>query len=83
MYKFHEAKIKSLKHVKIWGTGNPLREFLHVQDLSEAIIFILKNINAENIYGERVSTINIGTGEEISIKNLALLMKKSLVTKGI
>ena len=70
MSKYGELEIRS-------------ENFLHVQDLSEAIIFILKNINAENIYGERVSTINIGTGEEISIKKFSASDEKSLVTKGI
>ncbi len=74
--KFHEAKITSAKTVEIWGTGKPIREFLHVDDLAEAIIFILKNIDAKEIYRRGISCLNIGCGDEVSIKDLALLIKK-------
>jgi GDP-L-fucose synthase len=67
--KFYEAKEKKLPSVTIWGTGKPKREFLHVDDLAEACVFLMKN------YNER-GTINIGTGVDVSIKNLALEVKK-------
>jgi GDP-L-fucose synthase len=67
--KFHEAKIKNYKYVEIWGTGKPLREFLHVDDLADCCVFLMENHNGKEI-------INIGTGIEISIKNLAFLIKE-------
>lgn len=65
--KFHDAKIHNLSSVVLWGTGTPLREFIHVDDLADALLFILENFN-ESL------PINIGTGQEISIKNLASLV---------
>ena len=66
--KFHEAKVNGNKEVVVWGTGAPLREFLHVDDLAEACVFLMEEYNEPNL-------INVGTGEEISIKDLALLIK--------
>ena len=77
--KFYEAKLNNYNAVEIWGSGEPLREFLHVDDLADAVIFILLNIESEHIYDHlKISHINIGTGEEISIKDLALLIKKNM-----
>ena len=73
--KMHDAKTENEKTFSIWGTGKPLREFLYVDDLSQAIIYILK----ENIIEE---LINIGSGEEISIHNLSLLIKEVVGFKG-
>ena len=73
--KFHEAKINKTPAVTIWGTGKPKREFLHVNDLAEACVFLMKN------YNER-STLNIGTGVDVSIKNLALEVKKVVGYEG-
>ena len=67
--KFHIAKIKNLKNVEVWGTGSPMREFLHVDDLAEACLYLMQNYNESGI-------INIGMGEDISIKDLAILVKK-------
>ena len=53
--KFHNAKATSNSYVKIWGSGNPLREFLHVDDLSEAILFVLNNVSVEEIYNRYFS----------------------------
>ena len=67
--KFHEAKLKTKPSVTLWGSGSPLREFLHVDDLASAVFFAtIKNLN-EGLY-------NVGSGNEISIKNLAYLIKK-------
>ncbi len=68
MRKFHEAKVNSQPQVEIWGTGSPLREFLHVDDLAEACLFLMLNYNGKDF-------VNMGTGEDISIKDLALLVK--------
>ena len=80
--KFHNAKATSNSYVKIWGSGNPLREFLHVDDLSEAILFVLNNVSVEEIYNRGISHINIGSGEEISIHDLALMIRKVVGFKG-
>lgn len=62
--KFHEAKASGLKDVILWGTGSPKREFLHVDDLADAVVFLMKNYSESEI-------VNIGTGEDLSIKELA------------
>ncbi|MCR9290836.1 MAG: GDP-L-fucose synthase [Bacteroidetes bacterium] len=66
--KFHEAKKNNLKEVVMWGTGTPKREFLHVDDLADACIYLMKTYNEEGL-------VNIGTGEDIAIKDLALMIK--------
>ena len=75
MRKFHEAKINNEKSVEIWGSGKPKREFLHVDDLADACIFLMINLDADKLYSENISHINIGSGEEVSINELALLIK--------
>jgi len=66
--KFYEAKQEGKPSVEIWGTGSPLREFLNVDDLADACYYLMLNYNDKGF-------INIGTGEDISIKDLALLIK--------
>jgi GDP-L-fucose synthase len=66
--KFHTAKVNNSSTVEVWGTGSPKREFLHVDDLAEACFFLMQNYNEEEL-------VNIGSGEDISIKELALLIK--------
>ena len=75
--RFHEAKINNLKFVTIWGTGTPLREFLHVEDMARASIQIMK-INKKKYHKiiKPMSHINIGSGREVSIKTLAKIIKK-------
>ncbi len=68
--KFHEAK-NGNNSVTIWGSGKPKREFLYVDDLAEAIVFLTENINAKDLYELGISQINIGTGEDLTIKELA------------
>lgn len=67
--KFHTAKIKNQEAVEIWGTGSPLREFLHANDLADACFYLMENYNEAGL-------VNIGVGEDITIKDLALLIKK-------
>ena len=67
--KFHEAKDQNLQEVTVWGTGNPRREFLHVDDMADACFFVMRHIGDPGF-------INIGTGQDISIKELAELIKK-------
>ena len=66
--KFHEAKINDKEEVVVWGTGTPKREFLHVNDLSDAVVYLMNNYDGEEI-------LNVGVGEDISIQNLARLIK--------
>ena len=73
--KFHEAKINNISEVVLWGTGSPKREFLHVDDLADACLFLMKNYNDSEI-------VNVGTGEDIAIKDLAELIKKVVGYEG-
>jgi GDP-L-fucose synthase len=74
--KFHEAKASDAPRVILWGTGSPRREFLYVDDLAEAVVFLMENIDAEDFYQTGVSQLNIGTGEDIEIRQLAELIKQ-------
>jgi GDP-L-fucose synthase len=65
--KFHEARTTGASTVTLWGTGSPLREFLHVDDLASAAVFLMQNYGASGI-------VNVGSGEEISIADLARLI---------
>jgi len=67
--KFHEAKIRNKNEVIIWGSGKPRREFMHVDDLADACVFLMKHYEQEKI-------INAGTGKDISISELAYLIKE-------
>jgi GDP-L-fucose synthase len=67
--KFHDAKVQGRSEVTIWGTGAPLREFLHVDDLADACVFLMQR------YGDALH-INVGTGEEVSIAALADLVRR-------
>ncbi|MGA7838584.1 MAG: NAD-dependent epimerase/dehydratase family protein, partial [Ignavibacteriaceae bacterium] len=80
--KFHEAKMESKKEVMLWGTGKPKREFLYVEDLAEAIRFLLENVGAKNIYENNISQINIGTGEDLTINELAKLVSETVGFNG-
>ena len=80
--KFHEAKINDDDKVEIWGSGKPFREFLHVDDLADAVLHLFENINGEELYEMGISHINIGSGDEISIQNLAILIKDIIGFRG-
>jgi GDP-L-fucose synthase len=73
--KFHEAKINNAEEVVIWGSGTPMREFLHVDDLAAGCYFLMKNYSG-------IGLLNIGTGEDIAIKDLALLIKEIVGFEG-
>ena len=66
--KFHEAKVNNNEVVEVWGTGTPLREFLYVDDMADACVFLMENYDGEQ-------HVNIGTGEEVSIRELAETVK--------
>jgi GDP-L-fucose synthase len=66
--KFHTAKVTNAPSVEVWGTGSPMREFLHVDDLADACMFLMNNYDEELF-------VNIGTGEDLTIKELAVMIK--------
>ncbi len=74
--KTHEAKIYKTPFVEVWGTGTPLREFMYVDDLADAIYFLLNNIDAKDIYEQGITHINIGTGKDLTIAELMQIVKK-------
>ena len=86
--KFYEASINSSPTVKCWGTGSPLREFLHVDDLGDAVVFALENWDPssknapKDENNNKLTTLNVGTGKDISIKELALKISNLLNYKG-
>lgn len=80
--KFSEAKENKSEKVVLWGTGTPRREFLYVDDLAQAIVFLMENINASDLYENEISHLNIGTGEDIEIKEAAKLIKEIVGFEG-
>jgi GDP-L-fucose synthase len=80
--KFHEAKINSKPEVVVWGSGTPKREFLFVDDLAEAIVFLLEKVNAKDIYQAGISQLNIGMGKDLTINELAELIAEVIGFKG-
>jgi GDP-L-fucose synthase len=73
--KFHEAKNRGDESVEIWGSGTPRREFLHVDDLADAVIFMLQNYDDERI-------VNVGCGEDVTIRELAQMIKAAIGYRG-
>jgi len=73
--KFHEAKINNEPTVEVWGTGSPRREFLHADDLAEACVFLMNSYDGELF-------VNIGTGEDVTIRELAELVQKTVGYEG-
>lgn len=73
--KFHEAKVEQKAFVEIWGDGSPLREFMHVDDLADACLFLMHHYNES-------SFVNVGVGQDISIKELALTIKEVVGFEG-
>jgi len=72
--KFHEAKVENKGSVTIWGTGKPLREFMYVEDLANAIVFMMESIDAKDLYENGITHLNVGSGKDISISDLACLI---------
>lgn len=73
--KFHEAKVEGKESVELWGTGKPMREFLHANDLADACFFLMQNYNGETL-------VNIGTGVDVTIKELAETIQKTVGYNG-
>jgi GDP-L-fucose synthase len=80
--KFHESKIANEPSVKVWGSGKPLREFLYVDEMATACVFIVENVDGSQIYGNGLTHLNVGTGEDISIGELARLIGKVISYEG-
>ncbi len=73
--KFHDAKEQNLPSVEMWGTGTPMREFLHADDLGDACVYLMNHYDGEQF-------VNIGSGTDLTIKDLALLIKDIVGFKG-
>ena len=73
--KFHEAKVDNAPTVELWGTGTPLREFLYVDDMADACVYLLEHYDGEQ-------HVNIGTGKEVTIKELANIVKRTVGYQG-
>ncbi|HEY1046715.1 MAG TPA: GDP-L-fucose synthase [Bacteroidia bacterium] len=73
--KFHEAKVNGSKYVEVWGTGSPLREFLFADDLADAALYLMNNYDGKQF-------VNIGSNSDLSIKDLALLIKEIIGFEG-
>jgi len=73
--KFHDAKINNLPVVEVWGTGSPKREFLHVDDMADATVFLMNNYKSEEV-------VNVGVGEDVSIRELAETVKEIVGFQG-
>ncbi len=80
--KFSEAQINKSDQVVLWGTGKPKREFLFVDDLAEAVVFVLEKVDAADLYENGISHLNIGTGEDIKIMEAANLIKHIIGFEG-
>ncbi len=76
--RFHEAKIAGRSSVTVWGTGTPRREFMYVDDMADACVFLMENFSAKDVS----ELINISTGEDCTIKELAELIKKTVAFEG-
>jgi GDP-L-fucose synthase len=74
--KFHEAKMNDQSEVVIWGTGSPMREFLHVDDLADASVYCMEKY-------DETESLNIGTGVDITIRELASVVKKVIGFEGV
>lgn len=84
--KMHEAKLQEKKEVVIWGSGKPRREFLYSEDMADACVFIIESVDFKDVSDDKTEVrnthINIGTGEDISIEELAKLIKKVVGFEG-
>ncbi len=73
--KFHDAKINNLPEVEVWGTGTPKREFLHVDDMADATVYLMNNYDGEQF-------VNVGVGDDVSIRELAEIVKDTVGFEG-
>lgn len=80
--KFHDAKTKNAAHVELWGTGSPRREFLFVEDLADALAYLLENFDAGRERESEKMFVNVGVGADVTIKELAALVQKTVGYEG-
>ena len=81
--KVHEAKLNGDESIVVWGTGTPKREFLHVDDMADACVYVMEKIDGNKLYNQdKITHINIGTGTDISISELASLIVKIVGYEG-
>lgn len=80
--KFHEAKVNKSDSVTIWGTGKPLREFMYVEDLANAIVFMMESIEARDLYENGITHLNVGSGKDITISDLAKMISDIVEYEG-
>jgi GDP-L-fucose synthase len=81
--KFHEAKMDNAPFVELWGTGAPMREFMHVDDMAAACVHLMETLDARKLYDELGLThVNIGVGEDLSILDLAQMIKRIVGFQG-
>ena len=80
--KIYCAREKGSQSIEVWGSGKPLREFLFVDDLAEAVVYCLGNVSAGNVYSQDISHLNCGSDDEVSILQLTQLIKSSLDYQG-
>jgi len=82
IHKVHLAKVNNEPFVEMWGSGKPLREFLFSEDLANAILFCMENVDANDIYSQGISHLNCGSDEEVSIFDLLCVIKKVIGYNG-
>lgn len=82
LHRIHLAKINNAPHVEIWGTGKAKREFMHVDDMANACLQVLEKVDAQDLYSQNISQINIGSGQEITIADLAQKIAKTVGYNG-
>ena len=82
MRKFHEAKERGDSSVTIWGSGRPRREFMHVDDLAGAILFAMRMVEAKDLYDSGISHLNVGTGTDLQIIDVATMIKNVVGFEG-
>jgi GDP-L-fucose synthase len=80
--KFHDSKVNNSSEVVVWGTGKPKREFLYVDDLADSIFYLMQKVNARDLYDNGISHINIGTGKDLTIGELAEIVSDVVGYKG-
>ena len=80
--KFHTAAKENHPTVEVWGTGAPRRDFLFSLELADALVYLLERIDAKDVYSQGITHINIGTGEDVTICELAEVIKKITGFKG-
>jgi len=78
MRKFHEARVNGTGPVELWGSGTPKREFLYVTDLADALVFLLENYEIDNDNRDTFPFVNVGSGVDLSIRELAGLIQKTV-----